>query len=131
MKNYSITSGKFTSAGNFTGYNSIGERLHIHKAQMAALKWTKDEEVKFPFYAVAQVKTIGQLDENGNVKLDEAGVPVTAERLTAMSVYPTREQLIGAQVDNLTLNIDVAKSVKEAASKAGLTEKELSSLVAF
>lgn len=131
MKNYAIASGKFTGNGNFTGYNSVGERVHVHKAQMSALKWTKDEEVKFPFYAIGTVKQIGQLDENQKPKTNADGSPVLVDRLTATSIYATKQALIDAQVDNLTLDLEIAKGVKDAGNKAGLTEKELSALVTF
>jgi hypothetical protein len=131
MKNYAITSGKFTGAGNFTGYTALGERVHVHKAQMASLKWAKDEEVKFPFYAIGEVKKIGQLNEDNSPKTNEDGSPVLVDRLTATSVFSAKQGLIEARVDAMTLDIDITKSVKEAATKAGLTEKELSALVVF
>ena|SRR5688572_15838114 len=131
MKNYAITSGKFTTKGNFTGYNAIGERVHVHAAQMASLKWTKDEEVKFPFYAIGEMKKIGQLNEDNTPKTNADGTPVLVDRLTALSVFATKEQLVAAKVDNLTLDIEVAASVKASAEKAGLTKEQIGELVAF
>lgn len=133
MKNYAITSGKFTGNGNFTGYNSVGERVHIHKAQMNSAGWKEDKDLagKFPFYAIGTVKQIGQLDENQQPKKNADGSPVLVDRLTATSIYTSKQALIDAQVDNLTLDLEVAKGVKEAGAKAGLTEKDLQSLVVF
>ena len=130
MKNYAITSGKFTTKGNFTGYNAIGERVHVHAAQMVALGWKSDADFK-PFYAIGTVKQIGQLDENNKPKTNADGTPVLVDRLTALSVFGSKEQLVAAKVDNLTLDIEVAASVKASAEKAGLTPEQISELVAF
>ena len=130
MKNYAITSGKFTGKGNFTGYTAKGERLHIHAAQMSALGVSKDADVKFPFFAIGAVKQIGQLNEDASPKVDANGSPVLVDRLTAMSVFATKEQLVAAHVDDTTLDIAIAKSVKEVATANGLGEKELNALLA-
>ena len=131
MKNYAIASGKFTENGNFTGYTATGERVHVHKAQMASLKWEKNEQVKFPFFAIGTVKQIGQLGEDGKPKTNLDGSPVLVDRLTATSVFAEKQALVNARVDDLTLDIEITQAVKASAEKAGLTEKELSSLAVF
>jgi len=129
MKNYAITSGKFTAKKNFTGYTAKGVRVHIHAAQMLALKWATDEQVVFPFYAVAEERTIGQLDENQQPVLKD-GVPVTAQRMTAASVFLTKDALINASADELTLDIEIASKVQEAAKASGLSEGALAKVFA-
>lgn len=131
MKNYAITSGKFTQNGNFTGYTALGERLFVHKAQMQSIGAAKDGDVKFPLFAIGDVKKIGQLNDDNTPKVNADGTPVLVDRLQAMSVFATRESLIAAHVDNATLNIGVSSAIKESASKAGLGEKELAALVAW
>ncbi len=128
MKNYVITSGKFTANGNFTGYTALGVRLHIHKAQMSALKWAKDEDVKFPFYAVGETKKIGQMDENNKPKVNPDGSAVLVDRLTATSAFATKEQLINARVDEKTIDIEIGSAVTVKAKALGLTEKALEAL---
>jgi hypothetical protein len=132
MKNYAITSGKFTTKGNFTGYNALGERVHVHAAQMASLGWKKDEDLagKFPFYAVAAIKQIGQLDEEGNPKTGEGGVAILVDRLTATSVFATKQALIDARVDDATLNVEIGSAVAGKAKAAGLSEKAVADLLA-
>ena len=131
MKKYAITSGKFTTKGNFTGYTALGERVHVHAAQMNALGWKKDDDIKVPFYAFGEVKKIGQLDENGKPKTNADGSPVLVDRLTANSVFATKQGLIDAQVDVMTLDIEVSQAVAASATKAGLTEAQIKQLAVF
>ena len=133
MKNYAITSGKFTANGNFTGYDALGDRVHIHKNQMNSAGWKEDKDLtgKFPFYVIATVKQITPFDENGKPKTNTDGSPALVDRLTASSVFANKQDLTNARVDVLTLDIEIAQAVKESATKAGLTEKDLANLVAF
>jgi hypothetical protein len=130
MKNYAIQSGSFTENGNFSGYTALGERLHIHKRQLTSLGWTKIEDVKFPFYAIGDVKQIGQLDENNAPKVNTDGSAVLVDRLTAMSVFGTKEGLVNAHVDVATLGVEIASSIKAKATSAGLTEDAVNILLA-
>lgn len=129
MRNFSIVSGAFTEAGNFSGYDVFGNRLHIHARQMTALGWAKTEDVKFPFFAVGTIKQIGQLDENNEPKLNVDGSPVSIDRLTATSVFLTKEQLVNAHVDVATIDIDINAAIKAKATTAGLKESDLALLV--
>ena len=129
MKNYAITSGQFTAKGNFTGYTAKGERLHIHKAQMDSLGVTKKEDLKFPFYAIGENKKIGQLDENGAPKVDANNNPVLVDRLTATSVFASKEAIINAHVEDATLNMEITQSIKAKATTAGLTEADVKALL--
>ena len=130
MKNFAIHSGNFsTGKGNFTGYTALGERLFIHKNQMAGLNWTKQEDLKFPFYAIGAVKQIGQLDENGQPKVNADGTPVLVDRLQALSVFATKDALTSAHVDTATLDIEIKQAVTAQAKSAGLTESAINSLL--
>jgi hypothetical protein len=129
MKNYSIHSGNFSANGNFTGYTALGDSLFIHKAQMASLGWTSQEQVKFPFYAIGGTKMIGQLDKDRNPIKDTNGVEVKVPRLQALSVFANKESLIAAHVDTTTLDIEIKSAVKASASAAGLSEESISSLM--
>ncbi len=125
--NYAITSGNFSSNGNFSGYTALGERLFIHKSQMTALGWTKAEDVKFPFYAIGGTREFNKLDENQQPVLKD-GVPVMFDRLQALSVYPKISDLQGAHVDVATLDISIAGAIKTAITAAGLSEKDMLAL---
>lgn len=128
-KNYVINNGNFTTNGNFSGYTALGDRVHFHKRQMEALGWTKNEEVKFPFYSIAGMKEIGKLGTDGKPVLDEkTGLPVTTERLTALSAFKTREEIKQAHADNALLDIEIAQEIKTQATSAGLTESAISAL---
>lgn len=128
MKNYVINNGTFTASGNFSGYTALGERVHIFKRQMEALKWSTNEEVKFPFYAIGTVKEIGQLDPNGKPLVNPDGTPVTASRLTALSAFKTREEIKQAHADSALLDIEIAQEIRSQASSAGLSETAISAL---
>ena len=129
MKNFAIHSGNFSANGNFSGYTALGERLFIHKTQMAGLSWTKTEDVKFPFYAIGATKLIGQLDANGKPAVNDDGTPVQVERLQALSIFPNKESLTAAHVDTATLDIEIKSAIKQSATAAGLSETAVSTLL--
>lgn len=131
MKNFAIHSGNFSANGNFSGYTALGERLFIHKTQMAGLGWTKAEDVKFPFYAIGADKMIGQLDANGKPAVNADGTPVQVSRLQALSIFPNKEALTQAHVDTATLDIEIKGAIKQSATAAGLSETAVDSLLAL
>jgi hypothetical protein len=130
MKNYVITSGSFTSNGNFSGYNALGERVHFHKRQMEAMKWAKNEDVKYPFFAIGAVTQIGQLDENNEPKLNSDGSPVLVNRLTALSAFATKAELVAAHVDSATIDIEIKGAISVVAKSTGLNDKAVEALLA-
>jgi hypothetical protein len=130
MNSYRIISGAFTTAGNFSGYTALGKRVHIFKRQMDSLGWSTNEEVKFPFYAIAEEKTIGKLDANRNPVVDDAGNPVTDTRLTATAVFADKTNIIEACVEEATLGAEIKESIAKQATSKGLTQSVVDSLVA-
>lgn len=128
MKNYVINNGSFTASGNFSGYTALGERVHLFGRQMQALGWAKQEDVKFPFYAIGTMKQIGQLDANGKPMLNADGTPVTSDRLTALSAFKTREEIKQAHADSALLDIEIAQEIRNQASTAGLSEQAVNAL---
>ena len=133
MKNYVITSGAFTEKGNFTGYTALGQRIHFHERQMKAIGVSTDADLlgKFPLYSVADVKTINPFDENGKPALDESGNLVATERLTAMSVFLSKAELVNAHVDNATIDVDIRKGIMQAGKDAGLSESAVEELASL
>lgn len=129
MRNYSIVSGNFSKAGNFSGYTALGERLFISKAQMLGMGCSSQEQVKFPFYAIGTIKQIGQIDENGVPKVNADGTAVLVDRLQALSVFSSKDALTQAHVDTATLDIEITAAIKKEASAKGLSESAVSKLM--
>jgi hypothetical protein len=123
MKNYTIGSGKFTGKMNFSGYTSLGERVHIFGLQMNAMGITKDEEVTFPFYCIATVKTINEVD----ALMQPTGV--THERLTALSCFKTRAEITQAHLDATLLDAEIVQAISKGATTLGLTQESINSLM--
>jgi len=124
MKNYVINNGSFTKAGNFSGYTALGQRVHIYQRQMEALGWATNDDVQFPFYCIGDLKEIQPVDEQG--------VPTgeITERLTALSVFKTREEIKSAHADAAFLDIEIKQSISEQATKVGLSQSAIESLLA-
>ena len=125
-----IYSGAYSGKGNFTGKTAFGKKLFIHKTEMAGLGLKENELPKFPFYAIASLEKIGQLDANGNPAMKEDGTPVQVDRYQALSVFASKEALTQAFVDNATLSIDIKQAISSAATSAGLTQSAIDSLLA-
>ena len=121
MKNLVINNGAFTEKGNFTGYTALGERVHIYGRQMDAIGIKSTDKVQFPLFVIADMKTINTVDKDGN--------ETENQRLTALSVFAKKEDLIQAHVDSNMLTVEIAKSVKVTASSAGLSEAEVEALL--
>ena len=128
MKNYVINNGQFTANGNFSGYTALGERVHIFGRQMSALGWAKQDDVKFPFYAIGTTKQISQLDTNGKPLVNADGTPVTADRLTALSAFKSRDEIKQAHADAALLDIEIAQEIRTQASSAGLSQQAVDAL---
>lgn len=89
---------------------------------MEQLGWAKDEDVKFPFFAVATVKEFQQVDEEGNPTEE------TFERLTATSVFKNESEIINAHVANASTDAKINKAVQSAIDKLELDDKQLEEL---
>lgn len=127
MKNVSIASGKFTSNGNYTGYTALGQRVFVHKAQMEST-FPKPEDVKHPFFAVITDKEINPFDAEGKPQTDANGQLVVAVRTQALSVFATKQALLDARVDAVTLDMDIAAAVTGKAKAAGLSDAQINAL---
>lgn len=122
MKNFVINNGSFTAAGNFSGYTALGERVHIYGRQMESLGWSGNNDVVFPFYAIGALKEINNIDKDGTVIS-------TDQRLTALSVFKTRQDITSAHTESAFLDVEIKKSIAEEASKVGLSEAAIESLL--
>lgn len=126
MKSTKILSGKFANAegqkGNFTGYNSAGERIFIHKSQMETIKMKADADFK-PFFALTDEKDIQTRDANGEL------TDTTVKRLQALSVFTTLEELMSAENSDFELKIASNKYRNNLASTSGLNEAQINALM--
>jgi hypothetical protein len=133
MKDLKIVGGTFSKKGNFTASTAKGKKVFVSGSLMKSIGITTDEEVK-PFYLIADNVMINQLekepDENGVQQpiLNADGTPLQVPRFTALSVYKTKDELVEAYVEEATLDFDIAKAIKEHATSAGLTEKQIEEL---
>lgn len=128
MNNYIITSGDFTNAGNFSGYNAKGIKIHFHKRQMDSLGFSKEKQPTYPFYCIAEVKTY-------NAKKDDQGNPIpfadgklTMERLTATSAFMNKSLLISAHAEESLLDREIEHEINKQASTRGLTSDSVAQL---
>jgi len=91
MQKYIITSGKWTSNENFSGYTLFGERVHIFGHQMASMQFDKEHTV-FPFIAIAEKKSYSaRMDSDGNA----VGQAIN-DRLTATAVFKNEDAIVEA-----------------------------------
>ena len=131
MRNFTITSGSFTGAGNFTAYNALGERIFVHKRIMESQALSATALPQYPLFAIIDNKMIGQFAEDGHTPLTNAdGTPVMVERLQALSIFKTKQALIDAHVDNATLDVEIKSAVSTKATEAGLTKESIDRLLA-
>ena len=129
MQNLVINEGNFSAQGNFTGYTATGIRVHIFGRQLAKLGWSKDADVKFPFYISAVEKIYGaRLDDKGN-EVPYADGSFTMKRLTATAVFKTKEEGVEANIADQTYAIEIANGVKKAYDLAGINQTDLKALV--
>ena len=119
MKKLIIVSGNWTEAGNFSGYDVVGERVHIHKNMIEGLGFKKGDAVAFPLYCVGAERTFNVLDEEGNPTEEQF------TRLQAGCLFKERGKLVEAIAASSLMDIEVAKFIKAEASSAGMTEAEI------
>jgi hypothetical protein len=122
MKTYTINNGAFTSTGNFSGYTAKGVRVHFHKRQMESLGWSVDEDVTFPFFSIGDEKEITTRDKDGEL------TDITVMRLTALSAFKTKAEIVQAYADDALLDVEIQQAVKTQATSAGLSETQVNAL---
>lgn len=114
MNNYTITHGSFTAQGNFTGYTAIGERILIYARQMNSLGWEMNEDVKYPFYTIAEEKDNEPLGTNGKPTGEKT------KRLTALSVFKSN-----IDIKETNTKVPLNKFIQEQAEKVGISQEVL------
>ena len=126
-KNVEIISGNFTEAGNFSGYDDERTRYFASKRAMESHKWTKFEDIKFPFFAKVDTRKIGQLDDNGD-PLTKDGLPVLVDRDEILAIFDDEQSLIDHEVRKASLGIKITAAIRKEASAAGFSEQQLNAL---
>ena len=125
MKNYVLTSGQVTGKGNLTGYTALGVRVHVHKRQLDALGINKAEDIKYPLFVIASEKEYEEQDKDG------VATGVKFKRLTALSAFTTKEQLVAAHTDAAMIDVEIAQSISVKATATGLSKEVVENLLAF
>lgn len=125
MKNLVITSGNFSkgegSQGNFVGYSSLGQKVHVFKTMLEDL----GIDAKKPFdFAKGSLFVIAEDRTYEN----EDGSSFT--RLTASRVFKDKEAIKQAHVEANALNVEIQSEIKSAANAAGLSQSELAMILA-
>ena len=91
MQKYIITSGKWTSNNNFSGYTLFGERVHIFGHQMSSIGFDKDH-TQFPFIAIAEKKSYSAMLDSDGKAISQA----ITDRLTATAVFKNEDAIVEA-----------------------------------
>ena len=115
--------------GNFTAYNSNGDRIFIHKNLMESFGFTKDEDLKkdgrfTPFFANVEEREINPRDEAGNILVDK-----TVKRLQAVSIALNRDEFISNTNEDAKLEVDRLKDLSDYATSKSLTEDAVNVLL--
>jgi hypothetical protein len=119
-----INNGQFSANGNFSGYTATGVRVHIYQRQMSAIGFEADEDVKFPFYALAKEKEITPFKADGKTPSD-----TTVSRLTATAVFITVDALAAAKGEVVLVEAKVNTIIAKQAVAAGLSEDVMRELL--
>jgi len=128
MNNYIITSGDFTNAGNFSGYNAKSVRIHFHKRQMDSLGFSKENPPTYPFYCIAETKTFdARKDDKGN-PIPYSDGKFTMTRLSALSAFKDKSLLISAHAEESLLDKEIEHEINKIATTRGLTSDSVAQL---
>ena len=124
-----ITSGTWSTAGNFTGKDITGERIFISRDLMTSLGYSAGDVAK-GFSCAYRTNLIGQLDEKGNPKVDaQTGDPIKVARVEATAVFESAEAMHEAFASRDTHAFKVRAKVEASAKSAGLTDAAINSLL--
>jgi len=119
-----INNGQFSVNGNFSGYTATGVRVHIYARQMSAIGWEADEDVKYPFYALAKEKEITPFEADGKTLSETKSI-----RLTATAVFTTVDALAAAKGEVVLVEAKVNSIIAKQAVAAGLSEDTMKDLL--
>ena len=119
-----INNGQFSVNGNFSGYTATGVRVHIYARQMSAIGWEADDDVKYPFYALAKEKEITPFEAVGKTLSETKSI-----RLTATAVFTTVDALAAAKGEVVLVEAKVNSIIAKQAVAAGLSEDTMKDLL--
>jgi hypothetical protein len=121
-----ILSGNFSksegSKGNFSGYDSEGVRIFIHKAQMEGFGMKTDADFK-PFYALVTEREIQTRDVDGQL------TDTLVKRLQATALFKTEAELYNAKNSSKRLELGAMLDLQKTATASGLTETQMHALL--
>lgn len=123
-----IVSGNFSKNGNYSAYDEDNERYFIHKRVMENNGWSKDADVKLPFWTKAGTREFNALDENGDTTYDADGNVAKFSRQQVLTIYKSREAMIESAINKASVDIEIHAGVQAKATTAGLTQKSIDAL---
>jgi len=139
MRQVTILSGRITAKGNLTGYNAIGERIHV-SAQQLTSSGIDPLKLTFPIFAITVTRTFDKRDDNNQPILDTTGKPETFEREQAGSIFTTEQAMstamnadkliairTNAEVQLASLNSVI--ELNKVATASGLSTESVASLM--
>ena len=140
MRQVTILSGRITAKGNLTGYNAIGERIHV-SAQQLTSAGIDPLKLTFPIFAITVERTFDKRDADDKPIIDpttnkpetfvreQAGSIFTTEQ--AMSTAMNADKLIAirtnAEVQLASLNSVI--ELNKVATASGLSTESVASLM--
>ena len=129
MQKTNILRGTWSAKGNFTGRNLSGEKIYISKSLMSDLSYKPGDDVK-GFSVAYKTELIGQLDENGEPKVDPTtGELVRVPRVEATAVFKTADEMHEAFADDANHDVKIRAKIQASAKSAGLTDSAINSLL--
>lgn len=127
MKATTILSGNFSTGegalGNFSGYNSSGQRIFIFKQQMEGVGFKETKDLKYPFFALMAEREIETRDDSGEL----TGTMV--KRVQATAVFKTMDELITAKNSDAIIEIKSASALATEATTAGFDKEQVKALL--
>ncbi|WKL50436.1 hypothetical protein Q1W71_11840 [Flavobacterium pectinovorum] len=120
-----IVNGHFSKNGNFIGIDYKNEEVHIYKEQMDLHNLKSIENIIFPLFVIAKIKTFDRyIGEFGEEKrepiINKAGSKQTFDRLTALSVYLNFDSYINIFTTEIILNKIIIEHRNSIAKSAGM-----------
>ena len=123
MQTKTLTSGNFSANGNFSGYDTSGERWFVHGRAMEGMGMKADADLTFPLYAIVTEREIQSRDENGELS------DTMVIRKQATAVFKTIGELVAAKNADIALEIAIRADLEAVVSKSGLTEASVKALL--
>ena len=127
MNYITITSGKFSDAGNFTASSILGKKIFVSKNLLESAGITP-ATIKYPLFGVWTEEMIGQRDPiTRDLVKNPDGTFAQVSREGATALFLTKDAMQQACLDDDSLERDIKNALVEASTK-GLSQKSVDAL---